>query len=186
MVMAPPLACDAAVSLASMATWLSSTGISHTVSSLIFPRFVSPQSTAVLALKLLHNPYAPAPSHCTLQGNCIPVQGTYGCGKDCLIFIPFRLPQISCFTVSLKCFSSDSDNCPNVGIGHLLQFFHSPRVGPVLLLLPPHPSSFIRPSFLWFYIFFSTGQVLLSTLSWCSVCTSVFEGVFLMCLWREL
>ena len=124
---------------ASMATWLSSTGISHTVSSLTFPRFVSPQSTAVLALKLLHSPCAPAPSHCTLQGNCIPVQGTYGCGKDCLIFIPFRLPQISCFTVSLKCFSSDSDNCPNVGIGHLLQFFHSPRVGPVLLLLPPTP-----------------------------------------------
>ena len=33
----------------------------------------------------------------------------HGCGKDCLILIPFRLPQISCFTLSLKCFSSDSD-----------------------------------------------------------------------------
>ena len=36
----------------------------------------------------------------------------YGCSKDCLTLIPFRLPQISCSTLSLKCFSSDSDNCP--------------------------------------------------------------------------
>ena len=46
----------------------------------------------------------------------------YGCGKDCLILIPFRLPQISSFTLSLKCFSSDSDNFLDVGIGPLLQF----------------------------------------------------------------
>ena len=26
--------------------------------------------------------------------------GMYGCGKDCLILIPFRLPLISCFTLS--------------------------------------------------------------------------------------
>ena len=55
----------------------------------------------------------------------------YGCSKDCLILIPFRLPQISCF--SLKCFSSDLDNCPDVGIGPLLQFPLWPRAGPVLL-----------------------------------------------------
>ena len=42
------------------------------------------------------------------------------------------------------------------------------------------PSSFIPPSFAWVYIFFSTGQVLLSAFSWCSACTSVSEGVFLM------
>ena len=59
----------------------------------------------------------------------------YGCSKDCLILIPFRLPQISCFTLSLKCFSSDSDNCPDVGIGPLLQCSHSLRAGPVLLTL---------------------------------------------------
>ena len=56
----------------------------------------------------------------------------YGCGKDCLILIPFRLPQISCFFFSLKCFSSYSDNCPDVGIGPLLQFSHQLRAGPVL------------------------------------------------------
>ena len=110
----------------------------------------------------------------------------YGCIKTCLILIPFRLPQISCFTLSLKCFSSDSDNCPDVGIGPLLQFRHPPRAGPVLLTLLSPPSSFVLTSFVWFYIFFSTGQGLLSTLSWCSACTSVSEGVFLMYPWREM
>ena len=66
--------------------------------------------------------------------------------KDCLILIPFRLPQISCFTLSLKCFSSDSDNCPNVGIRPLLQFPHPLRAGPVLLTLLYFP---LVPSFYW-------------------------------------
>ena len=61
-----------------------------------------------------------------------------------MILIPFRLPQLSCFTLSLKCFSSDSDNCLYVGIGFLLQLPHPPRAGPVLLTLlifPLVPSS---------------------------------------------
>ena len=54
----------------------------------------------------------------------------------------FRLPQVSCFSLSLKCFSSDSDNCPDVGIGPLLRFPHPLRAGSVLLTLPfpPHPT----------------------------------------------
>ena len=48
------------------------------------------------------------------------------------------------------------------------------------------PISFILPSFVWIYIFFSAGQVLLSTLSWCSACISVSEGVFLIHHWREM
>ena len=129
--------------LASMAAWLSSTGISHhnflshipsvrlsAVNSSPRP-WIAPQS------------YAPAPSHCAFT--CVPVQGTYGCGKDCLILIPFKLPQISYFTLSLKCFSFDSDICPNVGIGPLLQFPHLLRAGTVLLTLlffPLVPSSY--------------------------------------------
>ena len=77
----------------------------------------------------------PAPSCCAFQRICVPVGGMYGCGKDCLILTPFRLPQISCFTLSLKCFSSDSDSCPAVGIGPLLQFPHPLRAGPMLLTL---------------------------------------------------
>ena len=36
------------------------------------------------------------------------------------VLIPFRLLQITCFTLSLKCFSSDSDSCPDEGIRPLL------------------------------------------------------------------
>ena len=81
----------------------------------------------------------------------------YGCRKDCLILIPFRRPQISCFTPSPKCFSSHSDNRPDVGNAPLLQFPHPLRAGPVLLtllLFLPIPSSYwvLRGSvysFLW-------------------------------------
>ena len=105
-----------------------------TVSSLTSPGSLSPQSTAVLALGLLQSLNSSSqPLH--LPGTCIPVWGTHGCSKDCLILVPFRLPQITCFTLSLKCFSSDSDNCPIVGSRPLLQFPHAPRAGPVLLTL---------------------------------------------------
>ena len=138
-----------------MAAWLSSAGISHldllphipsislsTVSSSPHPG-IAPQS--------LNSP----PSCCPFQETCIPAQSMYGCGKDCLILIPFRLPQISYFTLSLKYFSFDLDSCPAVGIGPLLQFPHQLRVGPVLLtLLFSPPSSFVLLSFAWFYIYF--------------------------------
>ena len=75
-------------------------------------------------------------------------------------------------------------NYRDVGIRPLLQFPHLLRVGPVLTLLL-FPSSFILPSFARFYMFFSSGQVLLSALSWCSACTSMSEDVFLMYPWRE-
>ena len=52
-----------------------------------------------------------------------------------VLFSFYLLPQISCFTLSLKCFSSDSDNCPDVGIGPLLQFPYLPMAGPFLLTL---------------------------------------------------
>ena len=95
------------------------------------------QSPSSLSLNpSLYSQQQPSPwNHSAIPQLHIPVQGVYGCGKDCLILIPFRLLQISCFTLSLKCFSSDSDNCPSVGIGALLQFPHLLRAGPVLLTL---------------------------------------------------
>ena len=99
-----------------MAAQLSSTGIFH---HSLLPHI------PLICLSAVHSSSRPgtAPyslnfssSHCTFQGIYIPVRGTCGCSKDCLILIPFRLPQISCFTLSFKCFSSDSDNCPHVGI----------------------------------------------------------------------
>ena len=170
-----------------MAAWLSSAGISHldllphipsislsTVSSSPHPG-IAPQS--------LNSP----PSCCPFQETCIPAQSMYGCGKDCLILIPFRLPQISYFTLSLKCFSSDSDSCPRCGdqtpasVPPPTKGRSSPTNTPVF-----PPSSFVLPSFAWVYIFFSIGQVLLSALSWCSARTSVSEGAFLMYLHREV
>ena len=44
-----------------------------------------------------------------------------------------------------------------------------------------HPTSFVLLSFLWVYIFFSAGQVLVSTLSWCSAGTSVSK-VYSWCI----
>ena len=106
-----------------------------------------------------------------------------GRGKDCLI--PSRLPQISCFPLSLKCFSSDSDNCPDVGIGALLQFLHPLRAGPVLLTPVFHASSHVLPSFAWFYIFFPAVR------HSCPLSASVLhailsERIVLMYSWREM
>ena len=173
--------------LASMAAWLSSTGISH---HSLLPHIPSTHLSAVnssphpgIAPQSLNSSSQPL----RLPGDYIPVQGMYGCAKSCLILIPFRLPQISCLTLSLKCFSSDSDNCPDVGIGPLLQIPHPSRAGPALTGTPVFPSSsFFLRNFAWVYVFFSAGQVLLSALSWCSVCTSVSEGVFLMYPRREI
>ena len=130
MVMAPPPAHDSAVSpcFHGFLAFLNSISRHNLLPQFISPLSVSPQSMAALPLGLLHNPYTPAPSCYTFQGTCIPVQGRYGCSKDCLILIPFRLSQISCLTLSLKCFFSDPDNCPNVGIGPLLQFPPSTEV----------------------------------------------------------
>ena len=188
MVMASPSTCDSAVSpcfygcLAFLHRHFPpQSPPSHPLGS------ISPQSTAPLALGLLHNPQTPAPSHCNFHGTCVPVQGLYDCSKDCLILILFWLPQISCFTLSLKCFSSDIDSCPQSGdqtpasVPPPTKGRSSPTNSPVF-----PASSFILPSFAWFYIFFSTGQVLLSALSWCSACTSVSAGVFLIYLWREM
>ena len=105
----------------------------------------------------LHSQQQPSPWDCStipklqlpafgaIHGTNVPVQGLHGCGKNYLILIPFRLPQISSFTLSLKCFSSDSDNCPDVGIRPLPQFPHPPRAGLVLLTLlfsPLVPASY--------------------------------------------
>ena len=116
-----------------------------TISSLTSPQSISPQSTVASPWDCSTIPKLQAPATAPSGGARVPVQGMYDCGKDYLILTPFRLPQMSCFTLSLKCFSSDSDNCPNVGIGLLLQFPHPPRAGPVLLtllLFPLIPSSY--------------------------------------------
>ena len=71
----------------------------------------------------------------------------------CVILTPFRLSQVSYFTLSLKCFSSVPNNCPTVGIRPLFQFPHLARAGPVLetlLFFALLPSSYwISHGFQW-------------------------------------
>ena len=118
MVMAPPLTCDSAVSpcfrgcLAFLHRHFPpQSPLSHPLHpSLPSRQQPSPWDCSTIP-KLQLPASAPSRRPAFLPG------GMYGCGKDCLMIIPFRLPQISCFTLSLKCFSSDSDNCPAVGIG---------------------------------------------------------------------
>ena len=108
MVMAPPPMHDSAVSPCFHG--LPPLAFPTKISSHTSPQSISLHSPAALTLGLLHIPLTPAPSHCPFQKTSVPAWGMYGCGKDCLILIPFRLPHISCFTLSLKCFFSDSDN----------------------------------------------------------------------------
>ena len=125
--------CDSAVLPCFLGCLVSSTGISHHnllphIPSVCLSAVNSSPCLGIAPQSQLQLP-APAPSRGPAS------LGTYGCGQDCLILIPFRLPQISCFTLSLKCFSSDSDSCPDVGIGPLLQFCHPLRAGLVLVTL---------------------------------------------------
>ena len=188
MVMAPPPTCDSAVSpcfhgcLAFLHRHFPpSSPPSYPLNpSLYSQQQPSPWDCSTIP-KLQLPAAVPSRASTALSGVCM------AAARTVLSLIPFRLPQISCFTLSLKCFSSDSDSCPSVGIRPLLQFPHPPRSGSVLTNTPVFPSSsFILLSFAWVCIFFYAGQVLLSALSWCSACTSVSEGVFLMYPWREI
>ena len=118
-----------------MAARLSSAGISH---HNLLPHILSICLSAVnngpcpgIAPQSLNSSSQPL----SLPGDPCSCPHIYGCVKDCLILIPFRLPQSSCFILSLKYLFSDSDNCPPVGIRPLLLFPHPPSAGPVLLTL---------------------------------------------------
>ena len=138
MVMAPPLCVTQQYSLAFLAARLSSKGISHHnilphIPSTSFCGQQQPSSGDYSTVPKLQLPAT------TLFGVCIAAART--------IWFSFHLgmPQISSFALSLKYFSSNSDNCPDVGIGPLLLFLHLPRAGPVLLTLlffPLVPSSY--------------------------------------------
>ena len=145
MVMAVPPTLDSALLPCFHGAWLSSTGISHhnllPHIPLIHLSAVNSSPHPGIAPQSLNSSSQPL----CLPGTCTPVWGMHGCSKDYLIFIPFRLPQISCFTLSLKCFSSDSDNCRDVGIGRLFQFAHllgADQVLPTLSFPLLDPSSY--------------------------------------------
>ena len=106
MVTAPPAVCDSAVSSS-----FPPQAFPTTVSSLTSAPSISPSQQQPSPRDCSTVPKPQLPATAQVHGTCIPVRGVYGCGKGCLILIPFRLPQISCLTLSLKCFYSESDNC---------------------------------------------------------------------------
>ena len=90
-----------------------------------------------------------------------------------------------CAYIKLKTIliSSVPNNCPIWGWDPC---FSSPtRQGQVQSVFFP-TTFFILPRFGCFYIFFTSGQVFLPTVSWCSARSPVSEGVFLIYLWREM
>ena len=147
-------------------------------------RHFPPQSPPSHPLDLsLHSQQQPSPCDCSTNPKLqLPVAAPSR-GPASLSGVCRAVARTVCFYFHLGChrsavsllalndFTYNLDNCPDVGIGPLLQFPQptegrsSPTNTPVF-----PPSSFILLSFAWFYIFFSTGQVALFALSWCSAC----------------
>ena len=132
--MAPPTTCDSAVSLCfhGCLTFLHwhftpQSPPSHPLDPSLCSQWQLLSWDCSTIPKLQLPTIAPSRGPVSLTGVCA------AAARTVMILIPFRLPQISCFTPSLNCFSSDSDNCPDVGIGPLLQFPHPLRTGPIPL-----------------------------------------------------
>ena len=167
---------------ASLAARLFSTGLSH---DSLLPHILS----LSLCSQQQRLPWdcSPIPNSSS-QPLCLPgdqrLWGMYGWGKDCLILILFRLPQISYFSLSLKCFSSNSDSCPHVGIGPQLQFPYPPRFFFFFFLLffPLVLSSYrgLRGSMYSFMLVRYTCPLSAGVLH-----VLLSEGVFLIYTWRE-
>ena len=118
-----------------MAAQFSSTGTSHhnllPHIPLIHLSAVNSSPCPGIALQSLNS----SSQQLCLPGDLHHCPGYVGLGQGLSDSHSIRLPQISCFTLSLKCFCSDSDSCPNVEIGRLLQFSHLLMAGQVLLTL---------------------------------------------------
>ena len=175
-----PLCLTQQYHLASIASQLSSTGISH---HSLLPHIPSVHLSA--ANYSPHPGIAPQSLNFPFQDTRIPAQCMYGCGKDWFSF------HLGCHrsAISLSALNISPLTHTIARLWGSDPFFSSPTHGGQVQSYWQScspPNSFVLPSFAWFYIFFSTGQVLLSALSWCSACTSVFESVFLMYLWREM
>ena len=101
-------------------------------------------------------------SHCA-------VQGMYGFGKDRLILIPLRLPQISCFPSTFNVSPLTQTIARMWGSEPCFSSPHPPRAGPVLLTLSffpqfPHPTEFCMGLYI---LFCCSGSPLFSQRAFC-------------------
>ena len=117
--------------LASMVAWLSYTGIfHHDLLSHI------PSISLSTVNRSPHPGIAPQSLNSSFQPLRLPGD-QHSCPGNVWLWqgLSDSHPQIGCFNLSLRSFPSDSDSCPNVGMGLLLQFPNPWRAGPVLLTL---------------------------------------------------
>ena len=171
--------------LASLSSWLSSTSISHHYLLLHIPsiRLSSVSSSPRSGI-------APQSPNSRSQPLSLP-----GYQRSCLghvwlwqglILIPFTAidqlfhSQLWMFLLWLRQLPQCRDWTP-ASVPPPAESKSSPTNTPVFHLVPLSYKVLSSSIYL-----FSTGQVLLSTLSWCSACTCVSEGVFLMYPWREI
>jgi len=159
-----------------------------TISSLTSPGSISPQSTAAMGLpwdcptipKLQLPAAAPSRGPASVSEVCVATVRTVwfsfhlGCHRSPVSVSALKVSPLT-QTIAAMCGSDPCFSSPTPG-GR-----SSPTHTPAF-----SPSSFVLPSFAWVYIFFSSGHVLLSALSWCSACTLMSEGVFLMYPWRQM
>ena len=149
-----------------------------TVSSLMFPWSSPLQSTADLTLGLFSIPKFQLPATVLSRGlMSLSVVHMAMAMIVCVILIPFRVSQVNCFTLQQPQMLLCPKQLPQCGdltpasVPSPSRYKSSPAHCP----LSP-PTCFVLPSFEWFYMFFSGGQVLLPTLSSCSARFSVSES----------
>ena len=123
--------------LASMAAWLSSTGISHHdlhphIPSIHLSAVNSSPRTGIAPQSLNSS------SQLSFQETRVSAQGVYGCSKDHLIFFPFRLPQSAVSLSALNVSPLTQTVAPTWGSEPCFSSYLL-RAGPVLLtlLFPP-------------------------------------------------
>ena len=149
-----------------------------TISSLRCPQTVSPQLAAALTLWLPSNPYTPAPA-AVLSRGLVSLSGVYKAGERIVhvILIPFRLSQISSYTLQkpqmLPLFPKQLPQCRDL----------TPASGPP----PPRASPGLLALF-FFSLLPSSYRVLCGTIYYflvvrCSACSQmIFCRIF--CVWR--
>lgn len=106
-----------------------------------------------------------------------------------MILSPFRLSQISCFTLWHPQMFPFLSQLIDLHAGVSPASAHPParyRSGATHSSPCPLLPSFILPSFAWNSIFLSDDQGLLPVLSWFSVRSSASEDIVLTSLWREM
>ena len=135
------------------------------MSSILSPRVISLQPTAVLAPGLLSNTHALASRPCAHQYTCVPVQGIYSSWHiDCRVVLTLtRLSQISCFTLPVASNASllSQPISPDAITHSLLQLPH-PGVQVPSCLLFYSLFSFFLPSYAWIHMALPSGRTLAS------------------------